>query len=139
MYVLCVCRASKSTNESERVSSSKWKLSCVKQGYSLAATAVRIKIFFFSFEMHKHFSRGIYLPDPDDYIKRKFRLLFHVDVFRFLLLPLISFIFISLLRGGRAIHFLFPRFHVINYALSCLAIVVISENKMRFQIRMSTI
>lgn len=33
----------------------------------------------------------------------------------------------------------FPRFHVINYALSCLAIVVISENKMRFQIRLSTI
>lgn len=96
--------------------------------------------------MHKHFSRGIYLPDSDDYIKRKFRLLFHVDVFRFRLLSIYSLslsttysIHFHLVIVGPRHTFFFPRFHVINYALSCLAIVVISENKMRFQIRLSTI
>lgn len=45
--------------------------------FQFVCVCAAIAVLIFFFEMHKHFSCGIYLPDSDDYIKRKFRLLFH--------------------------------------------------------------
>lgn len=129
-----------SQRASKWVSSSKWKLNCVKWGhsfYSSLCVCAAIAVLIFFLKCTSTFHTAFTCPIQMITSKESSVCFFTLLLFLSSIYSIHSFIHIRYCVPAWTRPF--PRFHVINYALSCLAIVVISENKMRFQIRLSTI